>query len=290
VAIEIVVVDDGSDDGSAAAAVGAGGGALTLIHQPPSGVSRARNAGTAAAGGEFVQYLDADDVLVPGTLRRRVDALAETGADVAYADWVYWQRRDDGRFGEGERVCRRLGPRPDVDLIADAWWPPGALLFRRSIVDRVLPWREDLPIVQDARFQLDAALSGAAFVHVPSVGLWYRRDGIDSLSRRDPVAFLDDCYRNLNDLHDRWNASGALDPARRQALARGYSHVVRGYFQTDRTRFDEALRRIRSFDRDFLPSGPASLRWLSRAIGYEAAEHVAAGWRRVSRRTAGASG
>jgi glycosyltransferase involved in cell wall biosynthesis len=279
VSIDLVVVDDGSRDRSSERAREAASGKLTLIRQEPAGVSRARNAGTAAARALFIQYLDADDVLRPGTLAARVAALEKHGGDVAYCDWVRMRQQPDGQWRPESEVRRRLSARPEIDLIDAAWWPPGALLYRRTLVDRLLPWREDLPVIQDARFQQDAAIAGATFVHVPAVGLEYRVHGGGSLSSRDPLAFADDCYRNASELHQRFDAEGTLDRERRRALARAYSHVLRTYFSLDRARFDAALVRVRQLDPHFLPDGPLALRWLSRAVGYRAAEHVAAGWR-----------
>ena len=282
--VDLVVVDDGSRDRSVEVATEASRGALTLVRQRPSGVSRARNAGTRVARGAFVQYLDADDVLTRGTLAARVRALETTGADVAYCDWVRIKLGADKNWLPAGEVRRVLSERPEIELLNAAWWPPGALLYRRAIVDRILPWREDLPIVQDARFQQDAAIAGGAFVHVPGVGLAYRVHSGGSLSSRDPVAFLDDCFHSVSDLHARFASSGSLDSARRRVLARAYSHVVRGYFQHDRTKFIRALARARELDPDFVPSGPTGLKLLSRAIGYPRAERVAAGWRAVKRR------
>ena len=96
VSLELIVVDDGSEDRSAEIAYESADGKLTLIRQTGSGVSHARNTGTAAASAPFVQYLDADDVLMPETLAARVSALEESQADVAYCDWQRWQRRNDG--------------------------------------------------------------------------------------------------------------------------------------------------------------------------------------------------
>jgi glycosyltransferase involved in cell wall biosynthesis len=281
VSVETIVVDDGSEDGSAGVALAAGRD-VRVIRQAPSGVSAARNRGTAEASGDFIQYLDADDVLEPQTLAARVAALDRTGADVALVDWTRWQAGEDGAFTAGSVERRRLGDRPDLDLLTDAWWPPGAILYRRSVVERVGDWRADLPVIQDARFLLDAALCGARFVHVEEAGLRYRvHDG--SLSRRDPLAFIDDCYRNAVDLEERWRGEGSLDPARQAALVRVYAHVARATFTEDRSRFDEALGRALRLDPAFTPGGPPALKMLSDLIGYRRAEQVAAWWRSAKR-------
>ena len=276
--LETIVVDDGSTDRSVSIAERYG---ATIERCAHLGVSFARNAGTVRATGQYLQYLDADDVLMPATLQQRVDTLERTRSDVALTTWTRWTLQSDGQFADGTPVRRRLGHRPDVDLLTDAWWPPGAILYRRETVDRVGSWRTDLPIIQDARFLLDAALSGASFVHVDEVGLRYRVHGEDSLSRKTPEAFVADRYRSAADLHDRWLATGALDDERRAALVRVFGAIARGQFASDRAAFGMTVERIRSLDRAYLPQEPPALRPLSRLVRYEAFEPVALRWRQM---------
>jgi len=279
--LDIVLVDDGSDDDSVAIAEAAAGGALQVVRQAHRGVSAARNAGTRAARCAFIQYLDADDLLLPGTIAARVEALERTGADVAYCDWTRWQRQLDGSFAATEEVSRTLSTRPDVDLLTGGWWPPGAVLYRRSIVDRIGDWREDLPVIQDARFLLDAALHGARFVHVAAVGLKYRVHGSESVSRRSPTAFLEDCYRNARDLHALWAGTPELDEARRRGLVSVYAYLARAFFPIDRARFRDVLVDLQRIEPNYVPEKPPALRALSHVVGYTAAEHVASSWRQL---------
>lgn len=283
VAVEVVVVDDGSSDRSAAVVERVDDPRVTLIPQSPHGVSRARNVGTRAARGEYVQYLDADDVLRPGALAARVAALERTAADVAYSDWARYEITPAGDFREGEHVARELGSRPEIDLFTNAWWPPGALLYRRRIVDAIGAWREDLPVIQDARFLLDAALRGARFVHVPEVGLRYRVHGPGSLSRRDPRAFLADCLRNAQDVEVRWAADGGLDAERRGALLQAYAHVSRAAASVDGRLFEEAVQALLRLEPGYRPPGSRLLRAAAGTLGYRRAERAAGVWRRLVR-------
>jgi len=74
--VECVVVDDGSQDGSAGFVEETFGAGVTVIRQANAGAAAARNRGFAASTGELVVWLDADDLLAPGTLADRRRAFA----------------------------------------------------------------------------------------------------------------------------------------------------------------------------------------------------------------------
>jgi glycosyltransferase involved in cell wall biosynthesis len=74
---EVIVVDDGSEDGSAE--VAAGFEQVTLIrHDRNRGQPQARNSGIEAATGEYLAFLDADDMMAPGRLSSQVSHLEES--------------------------------------------------------------------------------------------------------------------------------------------------------------------------------------------------------------------
>ena len=74
--IACILVDDGSpdDSGKMCDAWAARDPRVTVIHQEDRGVSGARNAGLAAAGSEYIVFLDSDDALRPGALQAALDA------------------------------------------------------------------------------------------------------------------------------------------------------------------------------------------------------------------------
>lgn len=69
---------------------------ITVIHQKNSGVSTARNHGTECASGEYVMYMDSDDLLAKTALREGVDAINATGAQFVFAG--IQQIRDYSKF------------------------------------------------------------------------------------------------------------------------------------------------------------------------------------------------
>lgn len=90
-AFELIVVNDGSTDctGSIIDAFAARDSRVRAIHQPNRGVSLARQAGLEAARGEWIQFLDADDELLPGALGALVAKAEATGADIVAVPFFY---------------------------------------------------------------------------------------------------------------------------------------------------------------------------------------------------------
>ena len=82
---ELLLVNDGSTDGCAALcdALAAADARVRALHQPNGGASAARNAGLAAARGRYLQFVDADDQLMPGFYAAALPHLA--GADLFFA-------------------------------------------------------------------------------------------------------------------------------------------------------------------------------------------------------------
>ena len=88
--LEIILVDDGSPDDCPAMcdAWAERDGRIKVIHKPNGGLSSARNAGLAAASGEYVFFLDSDDAISAGCIELLVDAARCDGSDICIANIV----------------------------------------------------------------------------------------------------------------------------------------------------------------------------------------------------------
>lgn len=240
---QVLVVDDGSTDGTLDLAR-TFGGRVRALSGPNRGVSAARNRGIRETCGDWLLFLDADDELVGDTISARLQCARTGEADVVITDWE--ELVEDGRGGVrvGERRAldwASLEADAELGVATSGWATTAAILYRRSLVERIGGFREELPIVQDARFLFDAIHSGGRIVHLPGVGARYRV-AADSLSRRDSGKFWCDVLENGRQIQGVWEKRSTLTPARRQGLVGIYNHAARGLFAAGHPRYFEAIR------------------------------------------------
>jgi glycosyltransferase involved in cell wall biosynthesis len=242
----IVAVDDGSVDHSACIAR-TFLPEVQVLCQSNQGASAARNRGIAETSGEWIVFLDADDLLLPGTLRRRLDTAHETGADVVICDWEEFSDDQYDTSLVEVKSPNMAAMVNDAETSCATHFKPAvnALMYRRSLVQKIGGFREDLPIVEDARLLFDAAYYGATFAHSPHLGARVRKRPC-SLSRRDPVLFWRCCLLNGTQIEALWRARGSLSSKQWEALADIYNGAAHALFRAGDPSFREALAALRA--------------------------------------------
>lgn len=150
--IEIIVIDDGSTDNSLEIIKSYGERIIWESFPENQGGCYARNRGFAISKGEYIQFLDADDYILPEKISRQVDFLEVTKSDVVYGDW-----RHQLHFPDGTNILEEIkisGHQEDIleSLIANWWTAVASILYTRSVVENSGGWDESLAIVQDKDF------------------------------------------------------------------------------------------------------------------------------------------
>jgi glycosyltransferase involved in cell wall biosynthesis len=282
VARDVVIIDDGSTDRSLETARYFEPN-LRVITGPNRGASAARNRGIAETASEWIVFLDADDLLVPGTLSRRLETAAATGADVVVCDWQELLDHGGGTVDGARKSVNfaMLAVDAEIGCATHVWATTAALLYRRSLVEKIGGFAEDLPVIQDARFLFDAAYHGARFAHSPHLGARHRISP-ESLSRRDPAAFWRDVLLNSKQIEALWQTRGALTSRHRAALADIYNGAAHGLFRAADPTFREALAALRASG---LPVSRRNLlaESLSDVAGHRYSVRIAEHWTRSRR-------
>ncbi|HEX4705354.1 MAG TPA: glycosyltransferase family A protein [Pseudonocardiaceae bacterium] len=207
--VEVCIANDGGD--VIEPIVRSCGVDARLIELPTSvGVPAARNAALAMATGEFVAYLDDDDVFLPRHLDHSYRELTSTGADACVSP--VWCRHTGGLT-----LDFRYPHDPEFLLVTNAH-PPIAILHRlgaeRVLFDEELTVMEDWDLQQRLRYH-----DGMRFVTKPSVSAIYDRTAApaSSMERRPAVTFLAD-YRRITTKWLPWVGSERVLDFQRQVV------------------------------------------------------------------------
>lgn len=173
---EVIVVDDGSTDDSVAV-IQSFGKRVRLIEQPNAGPGAARNAGLQVATGEFVQYMDSDDLASRNKLAVQAAALEREGADLAYGPWAKVRFSDRGcEFADHVLQTRPLpATRTMLEWFLSGWSVVlQTCLFRRATLERVGRFRTDLRTWEDGEYLVRCLLAGVRAVFTPGCLTFYR--------------------------------------------------------------------------------------------------------------------
>lgn len=176
--VELIVVDDGSTDASRDI-LRSYGDRIRLIEQANAGPYPARNAGLAAAHGDFIAFLDADDWWEPHALERMHDAIVANQADVAYCGWQ--------NVGEGVVAAPHVPPAYEqqdavAHFVRSCPWPIHGALLKRTVVVRLGGFSVRRFSSMDYDFWLRTLALTRNIVRVPEVLAYYRWHGPGQVS------------------------------------------------------------------------------------------------------------
>jgi len=173
-ALDVLVVDDGSTDTSATVAKSCGD-RIRYLFQPNAGPAAARNLGLEASQGEFVAFLDADDLWHPDKLAHQLARFAarpELDYCVTHVQnfWVPELKEEEEQF----RGHPRSRPMPG--------YVTSTLLARLALFGTVGSFNPELPHADDTDWFLRADTKGAVKELLPEV-LLFRRMHPGNMSR-----------------------------------------------------------------------------------------------------------
>lgn len=292
---EHLIVDDGSDDGTQAEfeARAADDPRVRLIRRQGdrSGANVCRNLGLSAARGDYVVFLDSDDLLTADCLAGRVGVM-ERNADVDFATFcagVFTRAVGDI---EGRGLDAALG---GDDLLRFLYFEPPWIItgpiWRRSSLEKLGGFDESLPSWQDIDLHIRALTAGMKYLRLCTVDhhvRWQWEDTKVSIEQRRSATHLQAAHRILEKFEAEVRAGPGMTWTRQRALCSLYFFVAENWLRSgDQAAALRAWRRVRErgLGTPLLHASGALLLRLqglgpSRAVG-ERVAHKWKGWMRL---------
>lgn len=179
VATEIIIVDDGSTDNTAAEAQ-AFGAAVRYIHQANQGLSAARNTGLRAARGEYLVFLDADDLLGKGNLASHLRLFAAR-PDLEISVCLCLQAFENQETPDA--FWPLMQKHLDLHLCNANVSPVHTFMLRAQTAAQIGFFDVSLGACEDQDFWLRCAVAGKTFACNPEGLVIYRKHGRSMTSR-----------------------------------------------------------------------------------------------------------
>ncbi|MCL5776863.1 glycosyltransferase family 2 protein [Limibaculum sp. FT325] len=277
---EIIVFDDGSVD-SSPAIIRSFGDRIRFEGGSNQGAAVARNRLLELSQGEWVQYLDADDELVPNKLKANLEMVqSKPDVDVLVGPVEVEYLRCGAVSGRAISPAHKFQGAVDPWRMLALWELPqtGGPLWRRSALLDVAGWRKEQPCCQEHELYLRLLVAGKKFAFTNFVGAVYRRFETGTLSTKDMPLVRRERLKIEARLEAHLEATGALTPERQWAINQARFELARSAWPENRAEARSIAATIRKDRSGFRPTGlsaPPGYQFFYHAFGFEIAERVA---------------
>jgi glycosyltransferase involved in cell wall biosynthesis len=235
---EIIVVDDGSSDGTAKVAQRFASKEVTVVSKENQGAAAARNHALQLSNGDYIQWLDADDLLAPDKIERQLATLGDLAGKriLLSSPWGYFNYRAcRARFvatslwqdlSPAEWLLRKMGE--NLHMQTATW------LTSRELAEAAGPWDTRLISDDDGEYFCRVLLASGGTRFVPEAKVFYRITA-----------------------SNRWSYVGTSDKKKNALLLSMKLHIqyLRSLDESDRVR-KACLAYMRTWLDNFYPERP----------------------------------
>ena len=189
---EIIIVDDGSKDNSLEFAKKFKAENVRIFSQKKSGASSARNRAFKESTGQYIQYLDSDDILAPDKIEKQLLQLKTEQADtIASGPFFNFKEtienfesnvRDEGNTSFNNPVDWLIKAASDKAMFPTVVW-----LTPRKLIEEAGPWNEGLTYNDDSEFFSRVILMSKKIVFCEDAISFYRRGNPNSLGSQKSI-------------------------------------------------------------------------------------------------------
>lgn len=205
--IEIIVVDDGSTDNSFDIVSNFKSNKIRLFRQENQGAPVARNFGFSQSKGDYIQYLDADDLLSPSKIKKQLQALMSSKKEIAFSTFYQYENGDIQPEWYNLQFTNRSYD-VALDLQVNLWryfipsYVPGCYLISRGLVEKTGEWNQSLLKNQDGEYLARVLSNAEAIVFVPNEYILWRfvKNSISHTHSVEKAQSVIDSYKSIAQL------------------------------------------------------------------------------------------
>lgn len=275
---EVIVVDDGSKDQTAALARRFASAQVAVVTQENQGAAAARNRALALYQGDYIQWLDADDLLAPDKIERQMQARerCKSRRTLLSGAWSYFRYRVSKAEPQPSSLWCDLSPvdwlirkmQEGVHMQTDNW------LVSRELTEAAGPWDIRLFRDNDGEYFCRVLLASDGTCFVPEAKSYYRLAGFSSVSyigRNNKK--LDSLFTSMQ-LHVKYLLS-IEDSPRTRAACLSYFDIWAPQFYPHRLDLIEKLQMMAAdLGGDVRPRLPWKYAIIQKAFGWELARRA----------------
>lgn len=274
--IEIIIVDDGSTDDSLTVAKKYESSIVRVFTQKNKGQSAAENLALAQSQGNFISYLDADDLLASDKIERQIELLGSSDNLVASCQWSRFYKSFKEAMFIPQPLWQDLEP---IDWLVKAWeghyMMHGATwLIPRKIAEQAGGWDERLSLINDFDYFSRILLASEGIKFCQGAKTFYRSGNTSSLSgakskQARQSEFLSLCL-GTNNLLARENSLRT-----RQACATVFQRFIYEVYPNVPELSKQAAAKVKELGGSNLqPIGGAIFQLLSKLVGWQQAKKM----------------
>jgi len=275
-AVEVIVVDDGSTDDSLSIARSFAGRGVRVLQQPNRGAAAARNLALTAATGDFIQYLDADDLLAPDKIAAQ---LYQPGVPDETLTGRWGRFTNDpaqAEFDDDNPLFFSLTPRDYLLRYCGlgCMMHPAAWLVPHAVAKRAGSWNEALSLNDDGEYFARVVLASSGIRYCREAISYYRVSGSGRLSAARSRRHLESAFHALELIEQTFMATGD-DPASRAAVAELCQRFAYDYFPAAPDLVKRAETRARQLGgAKSRPLGGRGFLLMSQLLGWKLARRL----------------
>lgn len=282
---EIIIVDDGSKDGTVAVAERFAPEGVRTVRQENQGASAARNTAFSLCKGEYIQWLDADDLLSPDKIERQM-LLAERLADpllLLSSNWGYFFSRPGRAAFHRTPLCEDLSAAEWLirKLSGNHHMQTATWLASRQLTEAAGPWDSRLMSDDDGEYFCRVLLASRGVRFEPAGRVYYRVTGSGSWGNLDHSRKKLEAHWMAMKLHIQYLRS-IEDSDRARAASVQYLQNWLQYFHPNQP---DLIAEFHALARELggalhAPSLSWKYAWIQKLFGWNAAKRVQARYNR----------